>query len=77
NIMTPNGDGLNDLLIFKSLEFYADAHLTLFNRWGNKIYENSAYKNDWNGAGHVDGTYFYILQISGGETFKGFLLIVK
>jgi hypothetical protein len=47
--------------------------LLIFNRWGSKIYDNSNYQNDWNGAassgsiGNSEfvptGTYYYVLNI--------------
>ena len=35
------------LLVLKTCGFVIE--LQIFNRWGAKIYENSNYKNDWNG----------------------------
>ncbi|MCW3083844.1 MAG: hypothetical protein JWP12_1210 [Bacteroidetes bacterium] len=62
NVFTPNGDGKNDYLAFKNLEFFPGSALTVYNRWGNKIYESSDYKNDWAGGGHNDGVYYYVLS---------------
>lgn len=38
--------------------------IPIFNRWGNVVYSNEDYKNDWNGKGASgkeleDGVYFY------------------
>lgn len=63
NVFTPNGDNLNDFLIFKNLEYYGIASLVIFNRWGNKIYESGNYQNDWDGENVVNGVYFYILGV--------------
>ncbi|MES2515701.1 MAG: gliding motility-associated C-terminal domain-containing protein [Bacteroidota bacterium] len=63
NVFTPNGDGANELLKFKNLELLGSNHLTIFNRWGKKVFEQDNYKNDWNGGGHTDGTYFFILTV--------------
>lgn len=62
NIFTPNGDLDNEYLAFKNLNFFPGSALTVFNRWGNKIYESSDYKNNWNGDGHNDGVYYFILE---------------
>lgn len=62
NIFTPNGDGHNDKLAFPNLTGYPETSLILFNRWGNKIYENSDYKNDWDAPGIPDGIYYFILD---------------
>ena len=63
NIITPNGDILNGTLKFKGLEFFSESKIQIFNRWGNKIYENNNYKNDWDGKDYEDGTYYYILEV--------------
>ena len=62
--MTVDGDGVNDVFIVQHLEDYDAAQLRIFNRWGNLIYENEAYQNDWSGTDlsgkkMVDGVYFY------------------
>ncbi|MEI6695401.1 MAG: PKD domain-containing protein [Bacteroidota bacterium] len=70
NIITPNGDGINDYLYIKNLENVPDNTLRIFNRWGKKIYEKDHYIPDidrWDGNDLSDGTYYYIL------TFKGIL----
>ncbi len=66
NVITPNGDGFNDVLVFEGLEHYPNSSLVVFNRWGNKIYESSDYQNDWSPTDISDGTYFFILT-PGGE----------
>jgi gliding motility-associated-like protein len=62
NIITPNGDGVNDYFVIKNIERVETSTLRIYNRWGKKIYEASPYKNDWNGNGSADGVYFYELD---------------
>lgn len=62
NVFTPNGDGKNDLFEFKNLEFFPNSALTVYNRWGKKIYTSEDYQNNWNGDGYSDGVYYYILE---------------
>jgi len=64
NVFTPNGDGTNDFLRFDLLEIYPSSKLQIFNRWGELIYENNDYKNDWDGGDYEDGVYFYLLDIN-------------
>lgn len=47
---TPNNDGTND--VFKPLHVYAfqDYHLSIFNRWGERIFETNDFKTGWNGT---------------------------
>lgn len=70
NIITPNGDGSNDVFKIKNSEDYDHIELQIFNRWGNLIYENTDYKDDWNGvtqdgAPLSEGVYFYTVIPSG------------
>lgn len=65
NVLTPNGDGDNDFLIFDGLDKYPGSKLQVFNRWGNNLYESEDYRNDWSPTGLSDGTYFYILTPGG------------
>jgi gliding motility-associated-like protein len=77
NVITPNGDGSNQKLIFKNLELYPNSKLAIFNRWGKVVYENPDYKNDWEGGNLSDGTYFYSLQIPDQEPKSGFFKILR
>ncbi len=78
NVITPNGDGVNDYLKFKGLEALGGNTLSVFNRWGKKLFEQENYKNDWNGGGHTDGTYFFILTVPNAtpSTYKGHFQII-
>ncbi len=66
--ITPNGDGLNDVLFFDQLDKFPDKHLVVFNRWGTVVYEARPYQNDWRGTTRsgkplTAGTYFYHLRL--------------
>jgi len=84
--ISPNGDGINDLLIFKGLENYPESKLIIFTRSGDKVYENDNYLNDWDGKfvnkisnsriTLLSGTYYYILRLGGtNRTIKGFIYV--
>ncbi len=75
NIITPNGDGKNDVLFIKGLQ--GQNKLIIYNRWGNKIYEIDNYQNDWDGDGHSDGTYYFILIRHNGEEVTGYFTILN
>ncbi|MDX2190726.1 MAG: Ig-like domain-containing protein, partial [Bacteroidota bacterium] len=71
---SPDGDGINETLIIDSKG--KEYTLKVFNRWGNLVYENGDYKNDWDGkpnrglvAGEKlpSGTYFLILEFADGS----------
>lgn len=78
NVFTPNGDGDNDYLVFKNLNYFPGTSLTVFNRWGNKLYQSGDYHNDWKGDGHSDGVYFFILENKDfKEPIKGFVQVLS
>lgn len=64
NVFTPNADGRNDDLVFQNLWQYSRSRVEIFNRWGNKLYDNADYKNDWQGDNNPDGVYYYILHVA-------------
>jgi gliding motility-associated-like protein/uncharacterized repeat protein (TIGR01451 family) len=81
NVFTPNGDGINDTFVIPGLETYSDTELTIINRWGNTIYQKTNYKNDWDGQGMVEGTYFYVLKAKNKagvwDTYKGYVTLLR
>jgi len=76
NVITPNGDGIHDVLTITGLEDYPENTLRIYNRWGVLVYTTNAYNTEGNvfdGTSlgrttvQVDnklpvGTYFYILD---------------
>jgi len=78
NVVTPNNDGINDVLFFNYLDFYPNAQIQILNRWGQLIFESEDYQNDWNGALFTEGTYFYKLYVPGLEkTLQSFFVLEK
>jgi gliding motility-associated-like protein/uncharacterized repeat protein (TIGR01451 family) len=81
NAFSPNNDGINDVWEIPELEGYPDNELTVINRWGNEVYKQQNYRNDWEGKGLSAGTYFYILRAKlcdeVQKTFKGYIMIVR
>lgn len=78
NIITANNDGFNDALVFSNLAMYPDHSLTIFNRWGQQIYQASPYRNDWNGEGQGNGTYYYYFtEKRTGQSLQGFVELLK
>ncbi|MDP4952577.1 MAG: gliding motility-associated C-terminal domain-containing protein, partial [Flavobacteriales bacterium] len=63
DIITPNGDGVNDALRIEGLDRVPEHRLIIHNRWGSIIFEAENYQNDWegtfNGERVSSGTYFF------------------
>lgn len=77
NVFTPNKDQDNDLYYLKT-ENVKVLHLVIFNRWGQKMFDETAESPAWNGRTPdgkeaVDGVYFYTYQAEGynGEKSEG------
>ena len=64
NVFTPNSDNVNDLFTIENLMDWQYRELMIFSRWGQMVYYNYDYKNDWDGDNLADGVYFGILNIS-------------
>ncbi|MBP7155711.1 MAG: gliding motility-associated C-terminal domain-containing protein [Flavobacteriales bacterium] len=85
NAFSPNGDGTNDTYVITNIENYQNNTFTVFNRWGNKVFESTPYVNTWDGTsqfGSVYGeklpesTYYYVLDPgTGGDVFNGFIYL--
>jgi gliding motility-associated-like protein len=80
SLITPNLDGNNDFFVIKGIESFGQTSLTIFNRWGARVYENSKYDNSWEGMDDKgnplpEDTYFYVLTPEKNKTFKGYVVI--
>lgn len=65
NIITPNGDGSNDYFVITGIEAYPGSELIITNRSGKLVFQSQSYHNEWSADGLPEGTYFYILKLSG------------
>lgn len=76
NIITPNGDGANDLFVIKGLPPGAWA-LEVYNRWGRLEYQTDSYHADW-GSLAAPGLYYYVLrQTATTRSYKGWVEVVR
>lgn len=77
NVFSPNGDGMNDMLVFENVQYYKNT-LMVFNRWGQEIYTANNYTNNWRASGVPDGTYFFVLKLNeDGREFTGHVTILR
>ena len=86
--VSPNGDGINDVLHIDNIESYPDNKVMLMNRNGTTIYEMTGYDNVnkvFDGHSNITkamqqpGTYFYMIEykVKGGEVKRktGYFII--
>ncbi|MDC0249368.1 gliding motility-associated C-terminal domain-containing protein [Flavobacteriales bacterium] len=74
---TPNGDTKNDTWKPKNIEYYKDALVQVFNRWGGLVFESQGghsytawdgtYNNEGEGNELPVGTYYYIIDLNTGD----------
>jgi gliding motility-associated-like protein len=80
NIITPNGDGKNDIWVIQNISELTEYELYIFNNIGEKIYYTKSYDNTWdatyNGKIVSNGTYYYMF-VNGKIVFKGAITVVK
>lgn len=76
NVFSPNGDGLNDNFRIENIEYYNN-QLTVYGRWGNKVFESLNYKNQWNASDVPDGTYYFVLEMDDGTSHVGHVTILR
>lgn len=77
NIITPNGDGDNQFLVFENLELFPQPKLEVFNRWGTKVFESDNYQNNWAPVDLNPGVYFFTLELGTIDPKKGFFQLMK
>jgi gliding motility-associated-like protein len=83
NVITPNGDGLNDKWIIDCIENFPENKVVIFNIWGDQIDSFVNYDNVsqvWMGTQKdgrrlPDGTYYYIVTIKNGGHYCGWILL--
>lgn len=79
NVMTPDGDGINDEFLIRNLHQHPNTILKIYNRWGKKIYDTENYQNDWDGENYKAGTYYYTVEFRGSIPSKqsGNFIIIR
>jgi gliding motility-associated-like protein len=82
NMITPNGDGVNDTWVVRNIDQFPNNRLDIYNRHGKLVYTKLGYDNSWDGkySGNalVEDTYYYILTINSGERkLRGFISVVR
>lgn len=78
NVITPNGDDLNDHFKIEGIETN-EWGLHVYNRWGNPVFQQGVYNNDWDGKNLEPGVYYFILtnNYCNYKTYKGDITIIR
>ncbi|MFP4025745.1 MAG: gliding motility-associated C-terminal domain-containing protein, partial [Thiohalospira sp.] len=86
---SPNGDGINDFWYIENIDAFENNIVTVYNRWGVKVYEQKGYSNNdsnrrWDGTGKNgkplgSGTYYYVIILNeeGFSPLTGAITIMR
>lgn len=84
NVITPNGDGLNDVLDYSDLRIKENVSIQIFDRYGTLVFTSKDNQFLWDGklSGRAlaTGNYWYILNWTEPDTqipvsYKGWILL--
>ncbi len=84
NLFSPNGDGVNDMLFVESA-IIEEMFFTVYNRWGNKVFETNDQSVGWDGTFNGEEApqdaygYYFEGRCIGGERIqlKGSVTLVR
>lgn len=82
NIMSPNGDGINDKWMIDNINLYPNNEVKVFDKSGRLIYGKKGYDNSWEGTSNgvplTEGTYYYTIDFGTSKPrFTGFITIAR
>ncbi|MCK9254899.1 MAG: gliding motility-associated C-terminal domain-containing protein [Bacteroidales bacterium] len=81
NAFTPNGDGINETWIIENIEMFPTAIISVYNRWGQKLFEGKGDGEEWDGKFNgklvPTGSYLYVIEMyKRGKNYTGVVTVV-
>lgn len=83
-VISPNGDGANDVWKLEFLKQYPDSHVEIYNEWGQTVFTSDGYKDPWDGTYKgepvADGNYLFVIQLNADvdpDIYKGVLMVLR
>ena len=77
NIITPNGDAQNETFRLPGVPPGGPCELSIYSRWGSRVYHSAHYRQDWSAPGQPDGLYYYYLRLPNQPVCKGWLEVKR
>jgi gliding motility-associated-like protein len=83
NLVTPNGDGVNDRWVIPNIDMYPDNEVMVYDKAGRAVFAKRGYNNEWdgtvNGKKLKEDAYFYVIKFNkdGALPIRGYLSIVR
>ena len=75
NIITPNGDGINDRFELILQPNYK-VEMKVYSRWGSLVYLNDDYQNDFYGTELADGVYAFHIRVYDGSRYRDYFKMI-
>lgn len=77
NVFTPNGDGINDCFKIGNAGYLkACFELSVYNRWGQRLYQSIDPTECWEAQNIAAGVYYYLLS-TGAEEYRGWFTLAR
>ena len=79
--LSPNSDNNNDTWEITGLQNYPNAIISVFDRWGQKVYEGTSTSAPWEGKYKEKelptADYYYIIELGNGDTYNGVVTLKR
>ena len=83
-VITPNGDGINDTWMIYNIENHPNNVVKVYNRWGDEVFYAKNYQNNWAGTYKTKNvpdasSYYYQIDLDGDGSIDkdGWIYISK
>jgi gliding motility-associated-like protein len=82
NAFSPNADGINDTWRIEALITYPECDISVFDRFGQRIFRSKGYNKEWDGTLQGKpvpvGMYYYVIDVKNGSpVLKGSVLVIR
>ncbi|WP_443939849.1 gliding motility-associated C-terminal domain-containing protein [Pedobacter sp. MW01-1-1] len=82
NVITPNGDGKNDVWVIQNIDYYPKNKVSIYDRAGRKVFGAVGYQNNWDGTYNgmllAEDAYFYVIDLGNNLGLKrGSISIIR
>lgn len=81
NTITPNGDGHNDVWEIPNIADHTQADVSIYDRWGQRVFHSVGYREPFDGKGLPTATYYWTIDLNDlngrADPYTGYLTIVR
>ncbi len=77
NLLTPNGDGINDYWVIPALTECEDVQVAIFTAQGKRVYTNNHYHGEFSGSDLAEGSYYYQIVVNSAQIKRRGVLVIR